>query len=304
MLAYFRTPVGWTELARRTVTDSLEDGVPALAAQLAFYFVLALFPALLFLLALLSYLPVEPALGTALARLETLVPVDVLVILREQIDQALAGERGGLMTFAMLGAIWSSSTAMTAIISALNHAYDVQEFRRWWHTRLTAIWLTLALAAFTVVAFALVIGGVDLARWVASLVGAGDVFAAIWAVAQWPIALVLVIVAVDLVYHVGPNVELQWAWVTPGSLLATALWLLASIGFKIYLQNFSSYTAVYGAIGSIIVLMLWFYMSGLALLVGAELNAEIDKAQPSRQGGERGATGSSRVGGGGRRPRA
>ena len=282
MFVYFRAPVGWGELAKRTVKDSIEDGVPVLAAQLAFYFFLALFPTLLFLVSLLAYLPVESALDPALARMEALLPSSILELIRQQIDQVLAGERGGLMTFAIAGAIWSSSSAMTAIISALNRAYDITEFRPWWRMRIVAVALTLSLALFTVLAFTFVVGGVDLARWVTRLVGGGALFESVWTVAQWGIALALVVVAVDLVYHFAPNADTEWVWVTPGSLLATALWMLASLGFKVYVQNFSNYTALYGAIGSVIVMMLWFYLSGFALLVGAELNAEIDKAMPTR----------------------
>lgn len=282
MFVYFRAPVGWGELAKRTVKDSIEDGVPGLAAQLAFYFFLALFPTLLFLVSLLAYLPVESALDPALARMEALLPSSILELIRQQIDQVLAGERGGLMTFAIAGAIWSSSSAMTAIISALNRAYDITEFRPWWRMRIVAVALTLSLALFTVLAFTFVVGGADLARWVTRLVGGGALFESVWTVAQWIIALALVVVAVDLVYHFAPNADTEWVWVTPGSLIATALWMLASLGFKVYVQNFSTYTALYGAIGSVIVMMLWFYLSGFALLVGAELNAEIDKAMPTR----------------------
>ena len=252
--------------------------MPGLAAQLAFYFFLAVFPTLLFLVSLLSYLPVEPAIGAVLLELDTFLPSDVLALIREHIDQVLAGNSGGLMTFAIAGAIWSSSAAMTAIISALNRAYDIKESRAWWRMRLLAIALTITLSLFVVIAFGLVVGGGDLGRWTAEQLGAGDAFAVTWAIVQWPLALLLVVFAVDLVYYLAPNADTEWVWVTPGSLLATGLWLLASIGFKMYVLNFSNYAAVYGAIGSVIVLLLWFYMSGFALLVGAELNAEIDKA--------------------------
>jgi membrane protein len=116
----------------------------------------------------------------------------------------------------------------------------------------------------------------------AAQIGAGDAFARIWAIAQWPITIALVVVVVDLVYYLAPNADTEWVWVTPGALLATALWLATSVGFRLYVRNFSDYTAVYGAIGSVIVLLLWLYLSGFALLVGAELNAEIDKAIPER----------------------
>jgi membrane protein len=286
MLAYFRAPLAAGELAKRTLADTIEDGVPGLAAQLAFYFLLAVFPALLFLISLLAYLPVQPAISVVLARLDAFLPTDVIVIVREHVAQILTGDSGGVMTLAVAGAIWSSSTAMTAIISALNHAYDIEESRPWWRTRLLAVALTLALSLFVALAFALVVGGTDLGRWMAGLLGAGEAFAATWTVTQWPVAFALVVFAVDLVYHVAPNRKTEWVWITPGSLLATALWLAASAGFKIYVQNFGNYVAVYGAIGSVIVLMLWFYLSGFALLVGAELNAEIDKAvSPPESGG-------------------
>lgn len=282
MFAYFRAPVGWRELARRTIVDTLEDGVPGLAAQLAFYFFLALFPALLFLISLLAYLPIEPAVGGMIDRLSTLLPAEALAIVRRQIDRVLQGNHGGLLTLAIAGAVWSSSTAMTAIISTLNRAYDIEEFRPWWKTRLVAVALTLALTVFVLTAFALVVGGSDLAAWIAGRLGASDLFAQAWAVGQWIVALALVVIAVDLVYHFAPNAESEWVWVTPGSLLATGLWLAASFGFRVYVQNFADYSAVYGTIGGVIILLLWFYMSGFALLIGAELNAEIDKAMPSR----------------------
>lgn len=281
MFVYFRAPVGWGELAKRTVKDSIEDGVPGLAAQLAFYFFLAVFPTLLFLVSMLAYLPVESALDPALSRMEALLPASILDLIRQQIDQVLEGGRGGLMTFAIAGAIWSSSSAMTAIISALNRAYDITEFRPWWRMRITAVVLTLSLALFSILAFTFVVGGADLARWVTRMVGGGEMFESVWTIAQWVIALALVVIAIDLVYHFAPNADTRWAWVTPGSLLATALWMLASLGFKFYVQSFSNYTALYGAIGSVIVMMLWFYLAGFALLIGAELNAEIDKAMPT-----------------------
>ncbi len=289
MFAYFRAPIDWRELARRTIVDTLEDDCPGLAAQLAFYFLLAVFPALLFLVSLLGYLPLNAALGTAVAQLEAVVPREVVSLIREQLEQVLSGRHGGLLTLGIAGAVWSSSSAVTAIITALNRAYDIEEWRPWWKRRLIAIALTIALAVFVMLAFAFVVGGRDLAVWVAQTMGAGDLFASVWAVAQWVLALALVVLAVDLVYYFGPNADNEWVWVTPGSLLATMLWLTASAGFKLYVQNFGSYAAVHGAIGTIIVLMLWFYLSGLALLVGAELNAEIDKAiAPHRPRGRSG----------------
>jgi membrane protein len=280
MFLYFRAPIGWYELGRRTIRDTFDDGCPGLAAQLAFYFLLALFPALLFLVSLITYLPIHGSLLQAITDLERVMPADVVRIVREQIARALEGDRGGLLTIAVAGAVWSSSSAASAIIVALNQAYDVVDARPWWLRRLIAIGLTVALAVFVVAAFGLVVGGVDLAEWLAARVGFGNALTTVWSVAHWPVAFALVVIAVDLVYYFAPNADTEWVWITPGSLLATGLWLLTSFGFKLYVQNFSRYDDVYGAIGGVIVLMLWFYASGFVLLLGAELNAEIDRALP------------------------
>jgi membrane protein len=296
MFAYFRTPIRWTELARRTAVDTLADGCPGLAAQLAFYFLLAVFPALLFVIALLFLLPIQPALDPVMARLDAVLPPDALRLVRRQLDELMQGASGGLLTFGVAGALWSSSSAMTAIISALNRAYDIDESRPWWHQRLLAIALTVGMAVFAVTAFVLVVGGSDLAAWVAGQWGLGDLFEQVWRFVQWPVALMLVVFAVDLVYHFAPNADTRWVWLTPGSLLATGLWLIASAGFKVYVQSFSDFAAVYGAIGGVIVLMLWFYLSGFALLVGAELNAEIDRALDSWTGPVRAPDGRRRIG--------
>jgi membrane protein len=296
MFAYFRAPLRWTELLRRTLVDTVADGCPGLAAQLAFYFLLALFPALLFVIALLFMLPIEPALEPALARLETVLPPDVVMLVRRQLDQLVQGASGGLLTFGVAGALWSSSSAMTAIITALNRAYDIEESRAWWHQRALAIALTIGMALFAVTAFVLIVGGTDLAGWVAAQWGLDALFEQAWRVLQWPVVLVLIVFAVDLVYHFAPNADTEWVWLTPGSLLATGLWIVASAGFRVYVQNFSDFAAVYGAIGGVIVLMLWFYLSGFALLVGAELNAEIDRARESWAGPSRSPDGRKRIG--------
>jgi membrane protein len=278
MLTYFRRPLPWAELARRTIADTFEDDCPGLAAQLAFYFFLSVFPAMLFLVALLGYLPIDARLGSAIEELEALLPGEIVGFLRQQVDVALAGGQGELLTLGIVAAIWSSSSAVTAIITALNRAYDISEWRPWWQRRLIAIAITIALAVFVVVAFAFVVGGADLATWVATRLGLSEGLARTWMIVQWLLAIALVITAVDLVYYFAPNADTPFVWITPGALLATGLWLLTSFGLKLYVENVSAYTALPGAIGAVIVVLLWLYLSGLALLVGAELNAEIDKA--------------------------
>ena len=280
MLRAFRVPIGWKEIIVRTGREVWSDNCLNLAAQLAFYFFLALFPALLFLVALLSFLPIEGLVDSITTTLSRVAPGDVINIVQDQILRIAHDQNGGLLTLGMLGTIWSMSSGMDAVISTLNQAYDIQEGRPWWKVKLTAMGLTVALAVFIVISLALVMTGPTLIAKVADWFGLGPMFAATWNILRWPVVFGLVALAIALIYYYAPDAEQEWIWITPGSVVATVLWLLISIGFKFYVANFSSYNATYGAIGGVIVLMLWFYLSSFAVLAGAELNAEIEHASP------------------------
>jgi membrane protein len=280
VLSYFKTSIGWTELAKRTVKETLADDCLSLAAELAYYFFLALFPALLFMVALASFFPIDNLMDTITDALSRFAPPDVLQIVRDQIRKIADGDHGGLLTVGMLLTIWSTSAGMLAIINTLNRAYDIEEGRPWWKVRLTAIGLTVALAIFIIVSFALVLVGPTTAEHVAAWFGMGQVFVWAWQILQWPVVFVLVALGVSLVYYYAPDAEQDFVWLTPGSVLATFLWIAFSLGFKVYVANFTNYNETYGAIGGVIVLLLWFYTSGLAILIGAEINAEIEHASP------------------------
>jgi membrane protein len=280
LLARLGVPLSWPEIFRRTLKECLEDNCLGMAAQLAYYFFFALFPALLALLALASYFPLDTLVDDTLRLLGGFAPPEVLTIVTDQIRKISAGQQGGLLTLGFLLALWSSSAGMTAIIDTLNRAYDVQESRPWWKVRLTAIALTIGLALFALVAFALVLLGPTAARWLAETTQLGDVFVWAWAILRWPLIFAIVSAGIAIVYYFAPDVEQDWVWLTPGSTFATLLWLAASVGFKLYIASFGNYTATYGAIGGVMILMLWFYISGLAILAGAEMNAEIEHASP------------------------
>ncbi|MBI4478385.1 MAG: YihY/virulence factor BrkB family protein [Acidobacteria bacterium] len=283
MIVLFRVPLRPAEIVTRTIREIQEDNCLGLAAQLAFYFFLSLFPALLFLVALVGYLPVENVLAQLLQTLGAIAPVEVLALLRTQLDEVARGSYGGLLTLGIVGAIWSSSAAMVAIIDALNHAYDIEERRPWWKRRIVAIALTVALALFIVTSLVLVLVGPDMAFLMAGWVGLGPAFSLFWAVVRWPLMIFLVVLGVDLVYHFAPNRRGGWVWITPGSLLATSLWMAGSFAFKFYVANLGNFNATYGAIGGVAVLLLWFYVSGLAILVGAELNGVIEQTVRARR---------------------
>lgn len=280
MLAYLRVPIGWREIFRRTALETYEDNCLGLAAQLAFYFFLALFPLLLFLVSLISLLPVENVMDQILRTLGQFAPEDVLRIIRDQVRQIAQGEHGGILTFAILGTIWSSSAAVNAIIDTVNRAYDIQESRSFWKTRSLAILLTVVLAVFVILSFALVLVGPALADRLADRAVLGPVAKWTWKILQWPIVFLLVSLAFSIVYYFAPDAEQQWVWITPGSIVATIVWMVTSLAFRFYVTRFGAYNETYGTIGAFIVLMLWFYLSGLAILIGAELNSEIEHASP------------------------
>ena len=280
MLRAFRIPLTWPDMLKRTAVEVMADNCLGLAAQLAYYFFLALFPALLFLVAVISFMPVSGLLDAVTAMLARVAPGEVIAIIQDQILKIANDKSTGLLTLGMLGTIWSCSAGMTAIVDTLNQAYDIQEGRPWWKVRLMAVGLTVALAIFIVASLTLVLVGPTLAEKAAVWAHMGPAFEWTWKIVQWPLVFALVTFGVALIYYFAPDAEQDWVYITPGSVLATALWLLISLVFKFYVANFTSYTATYGVIGGAIVLMLWFYVSALAVLVGAELNAEIEHASP------------------------
>jgi membrane protein len=281
----YQLSVGSWELARRTVKEALADNALGLAAQLAYYFTLALFPALLFLLAIASFFSVTQLTEAFVARFGAVLPPAALQLIEDQLARIANREEGGLLTVGFVGAFWTTSTALVAIIDAMNRAYGVNEGRAWWHARLLAIGLTILFAAFLLGASAIVLSGGAVLEWfgVAALTP-------VWAWLQWPLAFGLVVTGLMMVYRLAPDVEQQWSWCWPGALLAATLWLVASLGFRIYVVHFADYTATYGAVGAIIILLVWFYFLGLSLILGAELNSEIENAssrRDSKQAGER-----------------
>jgi membrane protein len=277
---FTRLPLSWRELFVRTGKEFVSDNGLGLAAQLAYYFFFALFPTILVGIALASFFPLEHFLDRVVTTLAGVMPGDVITIVQEQMRKISEAGNGGILTFGLLAALWSSSAAMVGLVDALNRAYDIEEARPWWKVRLLAIGLTIALTAFVLVAFALVLLGPMAAEYVARISGLGPVLAWTWTILQWPLIVALVSFATGLVHYYAPDAEQRWVWITPGAVLTAVLWLVASLGFKVYVTNFGTYTETYGTIGGVMVLLLWFYITGLVMLLGAELNAEIEHAAP------------------------
>jgi membrane protein len=280
MIARLHTPLSFKELLKRTFKEAWADDILSLAAQQAYYFVFALFPALLTLISIASFFPVANLVDEAVTMLGRFAPPEVLTIIADQLKQISQSDQGGVLTLAFLLTIWSSSGAMVSIITTLNAAYDITEGRPFWKVRLTAIGLTIGMSIFVLLSIALVLVGPTLAEHLADILHLGAAFKWTWWIVQWPVVFLLVVTGIGLVYYFAPDAKQDWIWITPGSILATVLWVLVSLAFKAYLSYFGSYNETYGTLGAFIVVLTWFYLSGVAILVGAEMNAEIEHASP------------------------
>jgi membrane protein len=269
------------DLGRRVIHEIQEDDCLGRAAQLAYYFLFALFPFFLVLTTLLGYLPVPNLMDRLMEMLAGILAGDALQLVQDNVREIVTSRRGGLLSFGILVALWTSSSAVTAIVDGLNRAYDVEEGRPYWKVRLIAIFLTVGISLFIIFSLILLTFGPQIGGWIADQVGLGGVFQTAWNLLRWPVIVGLIVLAMALVYYVAPDVEQRWQWITPGSLVAVIGWLLASLGFSFYVNNFGSYNATYGSIGAVIVLLTWMYVSGFFVLVGGEINAEIEHAASS-----------------------
>lgn len=274
-----------TELAKRTWSEMLRDDVFGRAAQLAYYFLLAMFPALFFLVSIFGIVAHgNPDLRNSLLRyIATVMPGDAAGLVSRTLQEIIQASSGTKLWLGLLGALWTASAGMSSLMDVLNITYDVKEGRPFWKKRLLAIGLTVVVAILTVVALGLILYGPKLADFIFSRVGLGDAFALIWKIVQWPVAVFFVVLAYAIVYYEAPDVEQRrWFWITPGAVIGVLLWVLASLAFRAYLNFFNSYSQTYGALGGVIILMLWLYVTALAILIGSEINSEVEHAAAER----------------------
>jgi membrane protein len=270
------------ELARRVWYEFEKDEILDRSAALSYYFIFAFFPTLLFLAALLGLLPSEQLMDRLLEYLGHALPPDAASVVGKTLGEVLRGARGSLLSVGVLAALWAASNGMGSIMTALNAVYDVTDTRPWWKGRLIAVGLTVAFALFTLTALVLLVVGPRIAETLAAAIGLGPAFTFVWNVLRWPVAVVMVLIGVELVYYLAPHIKRGWMWITPGSAFAVAAWLAASAGLQFYVTRFANYNATYGSIGGAILFLLWLYLTGLALLVGAEINSEISRAVEER----------------------
>lgn len=273
--------LGWRELGKRVWNEVQEDEVFGRAAELSYYFLLALFPFLIFITSIIGIV-----LGSGTGTRHTLfdylarvMPPSAYQLLSDTMYEVSASSSGGKLSFGILAALWAASNGLSAITTSLNVAYDLKESRPWWKQRLTAIALTMTLSVLIIGALVLVVAGGRIAEWLGLTFGFGPTFSLTWKIVQWPVVLCCMIFAFALIFYFAPDFkEQKWVWLTPGAAIGVMLWLLVSVAFRVYLNFFNSYSATYGSLGAVIILMLWLYFTGAAVLIGGEINSEIEHA--------------------------
>ena len=273
--------LSWRFLGKRVWLEIYAGSMLTHAAALSFYFLLALFPLMLFLITILGFFAES---GTELrsqllVTLSRVVPYSASTLIYTTIDEIGQNADGSKLSFGILTALWIASSGMGAISEALNAMYGVRESRPWWKVRLASVGLTIALAVLIISALLLILYGGEIGEAITKYFNQTKDFETFWIVAQVPFVLAFVLLTFAMVYYFAPNLyDQKWYWITPGSIIGILLWLLVSFLFRIYLRYFDTYSATYGALGAVIVLMLWFYLTGVAILIGGKINAEIEGA--------------------------
>ncbi|MCU7820280.1 YihY/virulence factor BrkB family protein [Kitasatospora sp. DSM 101779] len=277
---------GWWQVLKRTGREFLADELPDRAAALTYYAILAIFPALLVLVSVLA-LAGTSVTDTVLDNLQALAPGSARDILHGAITQLQSGRAAGgfLAVLGLAGALWSASGYIGAFIRAANAVYDIREGRPMWKTTPLRIGLTLLTMVLLVACAVIVVFTGRLAERAGSLLGLGETALTVWAVAKWPVLVLLVALMIALLYWAAPNVRGRGlAWTSPGSLLAVLLWLALSAGFAAYVADFGSYNKTYGTLAGVVVFLIWLWLTNLAILLGLELDAELAREQAIRTG--------------------
>jgi len=248
-----------------------------MAAALSYYFVMALFPALIMLSAIVAYLPVPDLFQKAIELMGRYVPSDSMGLVRQVLHDVVTPNRDTLLSVGVLGTFWAASGGFAAVIEALNVAYDVQETRPFWKTRPLALALTLLVGILLLIALTVMIVGPRFGEWLAVRLHLSRIWIWLWPYLHWSISTAFTILAVEAIYFLAPNVKQRFQATLPGAALSVAFWMGLSYLLGIYFRTFANFNKTYGTLGAGVALMVWLYWTGFALLVGAELNAELAK---------------------------
>lgn len=266
-------------LLKSTGREIMDDGVPGIAAELAYYFFFSLFPILLFIAPLLSLLGDKRELfSTVMQTLGRVVPAEAFAMLQAVVGEVVFAEGApGIMSIGALLAAWAGSNVFNGLIMGLNRAYDVDESRPFWKKRLLALAALIVSAVIVGGATIVMLAGEDVVKMVDGALGLGSTASAVWMVIQYPLAIAMLIGLAWMIFYFLPNTKQEKRHVFAGAIVATFLWIVMTLAFRFYVQNFGNYNKTYGTIGGVIVLLTWMYFSMVVVLIGGELNAELHK---------------------------
>jgi membrane protein len=265
-------------VTQRSWTCLIEGDLTGRAAQLAYYFFFSLFPGLVAASSVLSFVATSGKAFSErlLAYLGSVIPASAYEVVADTFNQTTLASTGGKLILGVAIALWSASAGTAAIQEALNSVYRVKERRPFWKARLAAIGLTIFVGVLLIVALTVLLGGDIIAGYLTEHLRAPLLFTILSRILSWPIAFEVISVAFAVMYYAAPDIrEPKWRWITPGSFTGILLWLAASLGLRVYLHFFNSFSLTYGSLGAVIVLLLWFYLSGLSLLLGAQIDVVI-----------------------------
>ncbi len=281
------TKPSWKYIAKKTLREFTKDQCPDLAASLTYYAVLSLFPALLALVSLLGIFgQADKTTGALLEIVQGFAPADTVEAIREPVQKLTSSPAAGLtLVIGLLTALWSASGYVGAFARAMNRVYEIDEGRPFVKLRGTVLGVTIVNLLIVVVLAAMLVLTGPVAESVGNAIGLGGAFLTVWNIVKWPVMVALVVMAIAILYYATPNVKQpKFRWMSLGSFIALVIFLLASLGFALYVANFSSYNETYGTIGGVIVSLLWLWILNMSLLFGAEFDAEMERGRQLQAG--------------------
>lgn len=272
------------QLGKRVWHQIEHDEVFTRSAALSYYSVFALVPMVFFLMAVLGIFAgqSEHLRASLLNYFGRVVPPVAFTLIEKALSEVSRSSSGFKLIFGLVLSLWSGAGGISSIMDALNRCYHIVESRPYWKRMLVALSLTVAMVALTVCALVIVLYGGSIAEFLGRHLGLSTVIVMAWKVIQWPIALFFVVSAFALIYHWGPDANQRWQWITPGLAFAVSTWIGASVLFRVYLHFYNSFSRSYGSLGAVIVLLLWLYITGMAILIGGEINSGIEDAAAKR----------------------
>jgi membrane protein len=274
-----------TDFLKKVYTEAMAEDIVSNAAQVAFYFIFALFPLLLFLLSLFGLVleSAENFRQELFVNLRQVIPATAIALIEQTLTEVMQESSGGKLTFGFVLALWSASAGIDSVRIVLNDIYDLEEKRSWWKYKLVSVLLTLGLTVLIIFVIATIFYGTQLLTSVLASAGLEGSARIVAGILSFILIIAAMLLAFAFLYAFVPHHDpFTWRWITPGAVAAVLLWLLFSFGFRVYLAYFDSYAKTYGSLGAIIILLLWLYLTALVILIGGVINAVAAKISAGR----------------------